>query len=129
MEHYRVPKFEVNLNVPKYIDKFNPTGTVTVNANYLFGSTLDGNINANYTIVGLDEFSALKSGTKFLDDFISNGIYSFDIDFASIWSDMNPPPNFMARLEVWTKAGQLGLSTRTNNDHISPTRRLMNSLH
>lgn len=112
------------MNVPKYIDKFNPTGAVTVNANYLFGSTLDGNINANYTIVGLDEFSALKSGTKFLDDFISNGIYSFDIDFASIWSDMNPPPNFMARLEVWTKAGLLGLSTLTINDHISPTRRL-----
>ena len=96
------------MNVPKYIDKFNPTGTVTVNANYLFGSTLDGNINANYTIVGLDEFSALKSGTKFLDDFISNGFYSFDIDFASIWSDMNPPPNFMAKLEVWTKVGLSG---------------------
>lgn len=74
--------------------------TILIDADYLFGSRLTGEVEVNYTIVGVEQFSNTKTKTLFIEDHITNGRYVFEADIPSLLEGVKLHSNFIGKLEV-----------------------------
>ena len=54
-------------------------------------------MDVNYTIVGSNQFSNLKTKTNFIEDDITNGRYAFEADIPDLLSGVDLPSDFVGR--------------------------------
>ena len=57
-------------------------------------------MDVNYTIVGSNQFSNLKTKTNFIEDDITNGRYAFEADIPDLLSGVDLPSDFVGRFIV-----------------------------
>ena len=103
VEHYQVPKFKLDITTPSQIVSFDKKETILIDADYLFGSRLNGKVEVNYTIIGIEQYSAIKTKTLYIDDQLTNGRYAFEADIPDLVKGVEIHHNFIGKLEVNAK--------------------------